>query len=542
MLVEIYCEKFLQKQIKFNDGLNVVLGGSKADNSVGKSTLLLIVDYCFGGDTYCKKQDSDIIKNIGNHIIHFVFKFDNKLYPFARDTSKPNIVFKCDKNGQISEEMQLKEFNAFLNQHYFQNNLDFSFREKVGRFLRIAGKGNMHDDKPLRSFDGDSDSQGINVLEELFGYYKELKGIKDQLKSLRDEKKARESAKKFNIIPSEIRNKSDYKNALAKRDTLNTEKQEIFRKGNVRHFEGDAVFSKEAIDLKIQLENLLKNQSRLNYRKKKLDKSISEHASINESELKELQSFFPNINMKKLYEINEFHNGIIAIITNEIKAELLIIDRDLKNLAQKIEPIEKELTNLNIPNCISPDMMKEISQKEVEIISASSSIDNYEKDQNIKSSIKGIKIKLAELESTITASIDNSINNEMEEISNKVNKEKRFSPRLKIINNDKYKFETPNDTGTGSKYKNVIIFDLSILRLSSLPLLIHDSIVFKNIGDDPLNNIFKQYLLCNKQIFISIDKIEDYHNDETLNILKSRSIIKLDDGHELFGRSWGKSI
>lgn len=256
MLVEIYCEKFLQKQIKFNDGLNVVLGGSKADNSVGKSTLLLIVDYCFGGDTYCKKQDSDIIKNIGNHIIHFVFKFYNKLYPFARDTSKPNIVFKCDKNGQISEEMQLKEFNAFLNQHYFQNNLDFSFREKVGRFLRIAGKGNMHDDKPLRSFDGDSDSQGINVLEELFGYYKELKEIKDQLKSLKDEKRARESAKKFSLIPSEIRNKSDYKNALAKRETLNTEKQEIFRKGNVRHFEGDAVFSKEAIDLKIQLENL----------------------------------------------------------------------------------------------------------------------------------------------------------------------------------------------------------------------------------------------------------------------------------------------
>lgn len=273
-----------------------------------------------------------------------------------------------------------------------------------------------------------------------------------------------------------------------------------------------------------------------------MDKSIAEHDSINESELKELQSFFPDINMKKLYEINEFHNGIVAIITNEIKAELLIIERDLENLAKNIEPIEKELANLNIPNCISPDVMKEVSQKEVEIISTNSSIENHEKDQNIKKSITEVKIKLAELESAIATSINNSINNEMEELSDKVNKEKRYSPRLKIINNDKYKFETPNDTGTGSKYKNVIIFDLSVLRLSSLPLLIHDSIVFKNIGDDPLNNIFKQYLLCNKQIFISIDKIEDYHNDETLNILKSRSIIKLDDGHELFGRSWGKSI
>ena len=52
MLHEICCDQFYQKQIVFNPGLSVVLGTNTGDNSIGKSTFLLIVDYVFGGSTY----------------------------------------------------------------------------------------------------------------------------------------------------------------------------------------------------------------------------------------------------------------------------------------------------------------------------------------------------------------------------------------------------------------------------------------------------------------------------------------------------------
>lgn len=45
MLSEIYCDAFYQKKIIFNQGLSVVLGTNAGDNSIGKSTFLLIVDY-----------------------------------------------------------------------------------------------------------------------------------------------------------------------------------------------------------------------------------------------------------------------------------------------------------------------------------------------------------------------------------------------------------------------------------------------------------------------------------------------------------------
>ena len=59
MLKEVYCELFKSTagprgRIQFHQGLNTVLGGEAADNSIGKSTFLLILDYCFGGETYGK--------------------------------------------------------------------------------------------------------------------------------------------------------------------------------------------------------------------------------------------------------------------------------------------------------------------------------------------------------------------------------------------------------------------------------------------------------------------------------------------------------
>lgn len=47
MLVEVRCDKFREKSIKFHKGLNVVLGDEKATNSIGKSSLLMVLDFIF---------------------------------------------------------------------------------------------------------------------------------------------------------------------------------------------------------------------------------------------------------------------------------------------------------------------------------------------------------------------------------------------------------------------------------------------------------------------------------------------------------------
>ena len=96
MLREIYCEEFHQKKIEFSDGLNVVLGTKTADNSIGKSTFMLVVDFVFGGSTYAKS--TDILNNVDPHNICFKFEFDGELYYFSRKNTDSNTVWKCDEN------------------------------------------------------------------------------------------------------------------------------------------------------------------------------------------------------------------------------------------------------------------------------------------------------------------------------------------------------------------------------------------------------------------------------------------------------------
>ena len=81
---------------------------------------------------------------------------------------------------------------------------------------------------------------------------------------------------------------------------------------------------------------------------------------------------------------------------------------------------------------------------------------------------------------------------------------------------------------------------MAILSLTDLPALIHDSSVFKNIGDAPIEKIMELYYRSKKQIFIAFDKDVAY-TPITREILNKTAVLRLNDnGDELFGLSWAK--
>jgi hypothetical protein len=47
-----------------------VLGDEKASNSIGKSNLLLIIDFVLGGETYLT-HSKDVIEHLGEHSFYF---------------------------------------------------------------------------------------------------------------------------------------------------------------------------------------------------------------------------------------------------------------------------------------------------------------------------------------------------------------------------------------------------------------------------------------------------------------------------------------
>lgn len=142
MLIEMWSPVFkkhgeIREPICFHHGLNVIMGMDLADNSIGKSSSLLAIDFIFGGNSYLK---SIAVKKLGNHPIYFCFQFEKKFY-FSRDTANPDIILVCDKSySPTGETMDLGIFLNKLKKRYHLDSPELSFRLAMSGFFRIAGK------------------------------------------------------------------------------------------------------------------------------------------------------------------------------------------------------------------------------------------------------------------------------------------------------------------------------------------------------------------------------------------------------------------
>lgn len=124
-------------------------------------------------------------------------------------------------------------------------------------------------------------------------------------------------------------------------------------------------------------------------------------------------------------------------------------------------------------------------------------------------------------------------------MSGKINGADKYPPKLTINSAKSYSYFSPKDKGTGTGYVNMILYDLAILKLTKLPYLIHDSLLFKNIEDERVIKIFQEYKNTKKQIFVSFDKKNSYQSDDLVKIIENHKVIELSyGGNELFGKSW----
>jgi len=91
MLVELRSDKLRDGVITFHSGLNVVIGDEKATNSIGKSSLLMVLDFVFGGNSLIE-HNKDIIEELGHHEYLFRFDFNKEPHYFKRGTYTPDFI------------------------------------------------------------------------------------------------------------------------------------------------------------------------------------------------------------------------------------------------------------------------------------------------------------------------------------------------------------------------------------------------------------------------------------------------------------------
>lgn len=534
MLCEILCDKFKKEKIIFHAGLNTVLGDDIGSNSIGKSTFLMIIDFVFGGKDYMMLS-TDIQRNVGRHLIKFCFMFQNKKFYFSRDTNDLEIVNKCDEQYNTISTLSLDEFCLFLKNNYNILLEDISFRNIVGRFSRIYGKENLDEKHPLNIVHNEKSGEPTNALLKLFDLYKYISELDFLLKRNESELNAYKNAQKYDFISSIGKRK--YKANEKELQALNKEKEQIPIELDSNLLDLDSVKADELLSLKIDLSTAKRHRSRLHSQLQAIDLSLEETTVLKTEKFENLLHFFPGASIRKIYEIEEFHKEIRQALKSELKQKKVELNKLIGIAQGQIDELEKSIKEITQCSNLSKAILIKYSnvQKKIEYLAKEN--ESFNKLQSLNQAKADAKERRDKMKLEQLHKLQTIINTKMQKINDYIYSSQK-KPPVVIFDGNQYTFFTMDDTGTGTSYKSMVVYDLSILELTLLPILIHDSVVLKQISDIAIEKILEKYIMSDKQIFISFDKIKSY-TQKSQKILRSNKVLELSvGGQELFGRSW----
>lgn len=545
MLIEMTSPVFKEKgerrlPIRFKEGLNVVLGKEDGENSIGKSSALLAIDFVFGGDTYLH---SDGVKHIGPHTIFFTFLFNGKEYRFARNTASSDEIHHCSESYELTGAVWSKrEFTDWLKERYAIDFPGLSFRETVSSFFRVYGKENLDERRPPKGLPGGGMRKSIEVLVKLFNRYGDVQIYSDRLEEQKNKLTAFREARKYRFVPDLVGGKTQYEDNLIQIRSLQAQLDNLTLEQITDHTEEDIEKSRMKSQLqatKLRAETELQSKQR---RLELLKMSLEYGLYPTEADLSALQEFFPSVNLRKLYEVENYHKKLATILDEQFVAERQSVEMEISLLQSYIKELQKQITDLGFVGNLSKEFLDRHSEIKGKIDAIRLQNEAYLTLTDLQDAKRRADDMLKRGIEDILSEIERALNDRMKEFNDTLFVDSRKAPQIRFHEYNSYEFETPDDTGTGSNYKGMVVYDLAMLYLTALPTIAHDSLILKNISDGAVNGIMKIYAASKKQVFIAFDKQAAYRPD-TQKILSDNTVLKLSDNNcELYGQSWNKEV
>lgn len=535
MLIEIQCEKFRTGKVPFGPGLNVVLGDENGTNSIGKSTLLMVVDFGFGGESLLD-HNNDLVKELGDHDYYFTFRFAEEVYRFRRGTAEPSVVYVCNEKLEPERFLDVEEYTALLKRSYALDIPHLSFRALIGLYLRVWGKKNLNVRRPLHVVPEQKARDCVDTLLKVFERYQTIHQLSEQLSAAEARTKALRQATRQAIISAV--GKRQYSDNTQRILALEAELADI--RSNLAKYATNlsAVVNKEVLHLKLEKDRLLATRLTVEGRLQRVRRNLAANRNIRKESFAELAYFFPSINQDRLEKVEDFHNDVAALLKAELAESARQLEQQLWQIDEAIRQVDegmaRTLSSVEDPGALV-DRVFDISR---EMTVAKEENERFEAERDLKSELDDLRSLLAEEKQKVLAIVEATVNDGMGRIVRSAFGEDRKSPQL-MLQEGGYSFQVSEDTGTGTAYASVVVFDLSVFLATKLPVVAHDSVLFKNVANDSVSNLIRVYLTTTKQSFIALDEIQKY-GEETAQILRERKVIQLDDQHVLYTKDWRK--
>jgi len=532
MLVEIRCDKFAKEFqiIRFQNGLNTVLGSTGGSNALGKSTFLWIIDYAFGGENYCA-SGSDVKQHIKDHTVFFTFLFDDIYHYFCRNTATPKTVMRCDKAGHIIEKLSLDEYRRFLTSNYHPG---VPFQELNEHYFRIYGRDNTYEKTPLLTKPREADEKAADFLLKIFGKV----AVLNALHTMEDElgikatqwKQAKGQPKSFEIIEENETTIQSLRERLSGLMAQNGDTGLEFLGFDSGTFEQISKMQKE-------LRRLVKRRNQLKSRLEIIRNGNQDFLSdAVKSDFTELTEFFPDANLMVFSDIENFHTRIREILKEETEEEVSLLEPLIARCDAEISRLQEKIAKSGIASEVSQRVLSQCVSvsKRIDELEAENRDLQHEKELQEARVIAERKMeKLISDQKSAIEEIVLLINQKLEELNGIVTGGTETAPLLSVSPQKEITFGTAGNTSQGTACKSLVLYDLAILLLTKAPAVIHDGNILSSISTEHFEKLLKLYNSTGKQAFIAVDKAEN-------DLLKQSTVLRLSEGHELYGYSWSR--
>lgn len=553
MLIEIYCDKFriggrdgeVRPAIVFHEGLNAIVGDEERSNSIGKSTLLMIIDFVFGGKDYISKCLA-VHENVGEHTICFTLRFDDVEYSFMRNTVKYNEIVKCDRQYIPYEDekiISIEEYTGFLAEMYGLKFEGLTWRGLMSKHIRVHGRDTMDASRPLQEAKDGKIADEIKRYLKQFGRYTTVEKQIEQAKTAEDEKEAFRKSVSFEHIRMAGSDK-EYKANESRIEELQIKENELAENSSKGLLDLSGMQAQQLSELNSRLLGYNRQRAKVQTQLNSLRREMMEGKKTFKRSYSDLERFFPGLELKTIDEIDKFHQGLSKVLQAEFKENEADLATTYALLCNEIKKIKEQIAEIkNIPN-VTQAVLKEYARITTELNNLQTANDNYITFDKLKKTAK----EYAEMRDRTIAGqlsdIQDIVNEKMKEITVKIVHDKNLiSPSLKLKKMNAYTFETKGDDGSGAGQRGLITFDLANMEISNIPFVVHDADLMDPIEKPILTALIIYYDSVGKQkkqTFVSFRSYEFYAEEIRPTIEKCKVIHLESGGRELFGWAWNR--
>lgn len=559
MLTRVWSPAFeisgkVRPPITFRPRLNLTEGGCEAEKSIGKSTIREFIEFAYGGRQFLNSDVVRLPQAVGHHTIYFSLRLNGLDYHLSRATDRPGFITAYDapewktQSGEMADD----DYRQILLENYGLAKPGYSWRDLIGRFCRVDQSDLSVLDHPLAAAPQEPNAQGTAALLRLFDLYDEIEAVQEEFIKASEDLKTLQAMAKAGYSPYvQLKTKKERAQAANELHKAQSQFKQLRIKADVDLFEADRQTRAEQQRMSAELRPLRKRISQLEGKRAIVDAALNGKSRITSEDLQEFYTYFPDVNQEKLETIEYYHSQLEDILEDQLVEQKQIYETLIRQLTAQVRRKMSEIHALGQSVEIDDEIYDQNAELAAKIKQYEQQIEMFDKTQEINERKKQLH---EELKTAIPNKLDDlktAINQQMSELNALLYPDKKLRPPILDFKLGRkgatYTFDHNGDIGAGSRSKNLLVFDLTVLKLSPLPLLIHDSVLIKNVAFAPVRQFLALYEQSNqfisganepKQVFLSFDATKAYGEDVGAIVNRVRVVHLGEDDHALYGFTW----